>query len=101
MEADDGDYFLISDTIATIAKVKSSSELAAVFEVVDKINHKNEFVSSVSHDDMHECKFHGKVLWFEELLNGYLVWSGKYGASMICDGIQSIIMTSKQQNLDD
>lgn len=61
MEADDGDYFIISDTIATIAKVKSSSELVAVIVVVDKINYKNEFVSSVSHDDMHECKFHGKV----------------------------------------
>jgi hypothetical protein len=36
------------------------------------------------------------VLRFEELLNGDLVWSGKYGASMICDGIQSIIMTFKQ-----
>ena len=44
---------------------------------------------------------HGKVLRLEELLNGDLVWSGKYGASMICDGIQSIIMTFKQQNLDE
>jgi len=63
--------------------VKSSSELVAVIVVVDKVNHKNEFVSSVSHDDMHECKIYGKLLRFEELLNGDLVWSGKYGASMI------------------
>jgi len=43
MLADDGDYFSISDTIATITKVESSSELVAVIVVVDKINHKNEF----------------------------------------------------------
>jgi hypothetical protein len=56
--------------------VKLSSELVAVFLVVDKINHENEFVSSVSHHDMHECKFHGKELRFEDLLNGGLIWSG-------------------------
>ena len=44
MEADDGDYFIISDTIVTISKVKSSSELVAVIVVVDKIKNDTGFL---------------------------------------------------------
>jgi hypothetical protein len=72
-----------------------------VFLVIDKINKRNQFVDNVTHDEMHECKFHGKVLLFEELLDGELVWSGKYGANIVCEGLQSIIMTLKKKSSDE
>ena len=72
-----------------------------MFLVIDKINKRNQFVDNVTHDEMHECKFHGKVLLFEELLDGELVWSGKYGANIVCEGLQSIIMTLKKKSSDE
>jgi hypothetical protein len=36
-EADDSEQVVISDTIATIAKVKKTKELVVVFVVIDKI----------------------------------------------------------------
>ena len=59
---------------------------------------KNTHAINVTHDEIYECKFHGKVLLFEELLDGELVWSGKYGANIVCEGLQSIIMTLKKKS---
>ena len=56
---------------------------------------KNTHAINVTHDEIHECKFHGKVLLFEELLDGELVWSGKYGANIGEIGCQiSLVVTS-------
>ena len=34
-------------------------------------------------------------------MDGELVWSGKYGANIVCEGLQSIIMTLKKKSLDE
>jgi len=36
---------------------------------------------------MEKCCY-GKMLLFSELLDGNLIWSGKYGANLVCEGIE-------------
>ena len=87
-EADDSEQVVISDTIATIAKVKKTKELVVVFVVIDKIYQRTQFVQNVLLEEFQECKFYGKMLLFSELLDGNLIWSGKYGANLVCEGIE-------------
>jgi len=41
------------------------------------------------------------MLLFSELLDGNLIWSGKYGANLVCEGSKSIIMTLVTKCIDE
>ena len=46
-----------------------------------------------------ECKYYGNLLVFDELFGDEMVWSGKYGANLVCEGTHSIIMTLKTKEI--
>ena len=53
-----------------------------------KIYQRTQFVQNVLLEEFQECKFYGKMLLFSQLLDGNLIWSGKYGANLVCEGIE-------------
>ena len=68
--------------------------------VVDKIRIRNAFVDSIPSESSEECQFHGKLLIFEQLYDGEMVWSGKYGARIVSEGVHSVVMTIKTKVID-
>ena len=71
-EADDSEQVVLSDTIATIAKVKKTKELVVVFVVIDKIYQRTQFVQNVLLEEFQECKFYGK--WKNAAVLGVIGW---------------------------
>ena len=49
--------------------------------------------NNVPLDKLNECKVYGKIMLFDEIVDGDLKWNKDYGSTVVCDGRLSIVVS--------
>ena len=94
------EQFRLTDTFATVTKFKLGN-IAVIFLVADRIIWKTKSEASIPLSKLNECTLQGKVIMFEELVDGKLKWNKSYGPSITCTGHLSMILKLEMMASED